>query len=205
MSGPVHPPIVRWLLLPLILTAAGALAAGAWEAAAVDPRSAPGELTAFGAGLGLGASLCLAATRRRSLRLLLSPVAALLAQMGMFALWEALRTGAAPELRSWLLQWIEPGVLPLAALPAPVLVFCHSACEDRNASRPALLAYPLLLFPTALVAVIPYGVWPHFPYSGCVAAVAVGQALGMAAVLRLSRKLSPAAAPAGPGREGPRT
>lgn len=205
MSGPVHPPIVRWLLLPLVLTAAGGLAAGAWELAAVDARSAPGELAAFGAGVGLGASLCLMATRRRSLRLLLSPAAALIAQMGMFALWEALRTGSAPELRSWMLQWFEPDVLPLAALPAPVLVFCHAACEARGASWPSLLAYPLLLFPTALVAVIPYGVWPHLPYSGCLAALGIGQALGMAAVLRLSRKLSPAGEPGGPGREAPRS
>ncbi len=184
-------PIVRWFLRPLVLTAAGGLAAGAWEAAAVDPRSAPGELTAFGAGLGLGASACLALTRRRALRLLLAPVAGLLAQAVGFAVWEAIRGDVLPDGWRWLTGVLEPTVLALFALPATALVFCHAFYESRPNLRTALLGYPLMLFLTALVAVIPYGSWPHLPYSGCLAAVGVGQALGMAAVHRLCGCLDP--------------
>ena len=181
-----HPPIVRWLFLPLLLGLGGGLVCGI--AAIWDPRQQPLPSFAMGAGYGVGVGTALGIAQNLYLRWFLAAILSLPATSAALAM-----TGhmGAPA-KDFLLLFLAFNLWPAIALPSALLAACHAGQERWGGRhRWAFLAAWAM---TSLVLLL--GGWIlsrfmqglHLRYFPC---LGLGQAIGMSAALRLSRMLGP--------------
>ena len=182
-----HPPIVRWVLLPTLLTLAGAL--GGIPEFLFSGRGNGVESATIGVGFGLGAAVSTSVGGPWVLRALLATAAAIPGTAAALALSAfLLGVGSLPAplmlMKEFVVHYPSLFVLPSAALAGG-----HRLLERRwgspNAGRLAFLGYPLIVGAAALAAVESMGIGAS-PITRFFAALGATQALGMAAALRIS-------------------